>query len=74
LRSFFIFRKTSLIGGVLGIGVILGAIFSHLFVIGIEVQNDNGFLFGLAVLVFALCLITVYSQKEKLSYIKNFKI
>jgi len=69
-----IFRKTSLIGGVLGIGVILGAIFSHLFVIGIEVQNDNGFLFGLAILVFVLCLITVYFQKEKLYLlIKSFK-
>jgi len=69
-----IFRKTSLTGGVLGIGVILGAIFSHLFVIGIEVQNDNGFLFGLAILVFVLCLITVYFQKEKLYLlIKSFK-
>lgn len=69
-----IFRRTSLIGGVLGIGVILGAIFSHLFVIGIEVQKDNGFLFGLAILVFALCLITVYSQKERIYFNQKFKI
>ncbi len=61
-----LFRKTSLIGGILGSGIILGAIFAHLFVIGIEVQKDNGVLFGLAVLVLILCLITVCSQKEKL--------
>jgi hypothetical protein len=59
-------KKSSLIGAILGLGVITGAIFSHIFVLGIEVQNDGGLLFGLAVLVFILCLVTIFMQKDKL--------
>ena len=61
-----LFKKSSLIGAILGLGVITGAIFSHIFVLGIEVQNDGGLLFGLAVLVFILCLVTIFMQKDKL--------
>lgn len=61
-----IFKRTSLFGSILGIGVILGAILSHLFVLGIEVQNDGGLLFGMAILVFILLLISLTLQKDKL--------
>ena len=59
-------KRTSLIGAIIGIGVILGAILSHLLILGIEVQDDGGLLFGLAMIVFALLLLTVILQKEKL--------
>ncbi len=59
-------KRTSLIGSILGLGLITGALFSHIFVLGIEVQNDSGMLFGLALLVFVLCNITILTQKEKL--------
>ncbi len=61
-----ILKRTSLIGAILGLGVISGAILSHLFVLGIEVQNDGGALFGMAILVFILLLITLILQKDKL--------
>jgi len=61
-----LFRKTSILGAIFGLFIISGAILSHLIVLGIEVQNDNGLLFGLAILVFICCSITVYKQKEKL--------
>ena len=61
-----ILRKTSLFGAIIGLGVISGAIFSHVFVLGIEVQNDGGLLFGLAILVFVLLTITLILQKDKL--------
>ena len=61
-----ILRKTSLFGAIIGLGVISGAIFSHVFVLGIEVQNDGGLLFGLAILVFVLLMITLILQKDKL--------
>ena len=60
-------RRTSLVGAILGLGVISGAILSHLFVLGIEVQNDGGLLFGMAILVFVLLLITLILQKDKLA-------
>jgi hypothetical protein len=61
-----LFKRTSLYGGILGFGIISGAILSHLFVLGIEVQNDGGLLFGLAILVFILLTINLTLQKEKL--------
>ena len=59
--------KTSLIGAVLGIGVIGGAILSHLFILGIEVQGDGGLLFGLALIIFISCAISILLQRKKLN-------
>ena len=59
-------KRTSLTGGILGLGIISGAILSHLFVLGIEVQDDGGLLFGMAVLVFILLAINLILQKQKL--------
>lgn len=61
-----LFRKTSLMGAVLGIGVISGAILSHIFILGIVVQDDGGLLFGLALAVFVSLFISIIIQKEKL--------
>jgi hypothetical protein len=57
--------KTRIYGSLLGLGVISGAIFSHLFVLGIEVQNDGGTLFYLAITVFICCLSIVIIEKER---------
>lgn len=59
-----ILPKTRIYGSVLGIGVISGAILSHLFVLGIEVQNDGGTLFLLALAVFFSCLYILIAEKE----------
>ena len=40
-------------GALLAAGVMVGAIGSHLFILGVVVKDDGGLLFGLAVLVFA---------------------
>jgi hypothetical protein len=61
-----LYRATSLIGAILAIGIISAALFSHLFVLGIEVQNDGGLLFGLAMLVFVSSSASVFIQRDKL--------
>ncbi len=66
IAALLLVKRSSLVGGILGLGVITGALFSHIFVLGIEVQDDGGLLFGLALLVFVLCFITIWTQKEKL--------
>jgi hypothetical protein len=66
IATLLLVKRSSLVGGILGLGVITGALFSHIFVLGIEVQDDGGLLFGLALLVFVLCFITIWTQKEKL--------
>ena len=49
--------RTTLLGALIGMGVMLGAIFSHIFVLGIEVKNDGGTLFILAIITFICCTV-----------------
>ncbi|MGZ3724311.1 MAG: DoxX family membrane protein [Pseudobdellovibrio sp.] len=60
---------TQIFGALMAIGIMAGAILSHLFVLGIVVQNDGGLLFGLA-LVVTVCsaLIVILKRKEILSH------
>ena len=55
----FLIPTTAFIGAVLGIGLMAGAIFSHLTVIGIESAGDDGQLFMLAIVVLVCCIITL---------------
>lgn len=68
-----ILRKTSLLGAILGLGFILGAIFTHLFILGINVQNDGGLLFGMAIVVLISVIVTISLQSKKLSEIVKNK-
>ncbi len=43
---------TTALGALLALGVISGALVSHLTKLGVEVQGDHGLLFGLALIVF----------------------
>lgn len=43
---------TSPVGALLAMGVMAGAILSHLTVLGIEIKGDGGLLFGLALTAF----------------------
>ncbi|MDZ7714991.1 MAG: DoxX family protein [Balneolaceae bacterium] len=53
-------------GALLGIGVISGAILFHITTLGIEVMNDGGALFYLAVTVFVSCLLVLIIQREQM--------
>lgn len=66
VAALLVIRSTSFIGAIVGLGVITGAILSHLFVLGIVVQDDGGLLFGMAVLIFVLLTISLILQKDKL--------
>lgn len=57
--------RTSWIGALIGLGVMIGAIISHLTVLGIEVQNDGGTLFMMALITFICCALLVYQNKGK---------
>lgn len=61
-----IMPSRAVIGAILGAGVMSGAIVSHLFFLGIDVQGDGGALFRLAVIVFVCCLVIVFKEKDKL--------
>jgi hypothetical protein len=55
----------SWLGAALGVGIMSGAILSHLTVLGIPVQGDGGLLFALAVTVFALCAWVLIQQRYR---------
>ena len=66
--------RTTLIGAIMASGVIMGAIFSHLFVLGIEVKNDGGTLFTLAIITLICCLTLIYDQRNKIPDLLKLKV
>lgn len=54
-------------GALLGVGLMSGAILSHLFVIGIEQENDGGFLFFLALTSAFVCLLLLWAERDRLT-------
>jgi|TARA_B110000908_G_C9924172_1_gene301015 uncharacterized membrane protein YphA (DoxX/SURF4 family) len=61
--------KTSWAGAGLSLGVISGAIVSHLTQLGIEVQGDGGYLFFLAVIVFVFSAIVLWMHRKEIPVI-----
>lgn len=57
--------RTSWIGAVLGLGVMAGAILSHLTVLGISVLGDGGYLFFLGVVVAISCIVILVLTRQQ---------
>jgi len=51
-------------GALLALGVISGALVSHLTVLGIVVKDDGGLLFGLAITVFVTTAVTAFLHRR----------
>ena len=56
---------TTWLGAGLALAVMLGAIFSHLAVLGIVVMNDGGLLFCLALIVGACSTVLLFLQRRR---------
>jgi len=57
------------LGSTIAIGVMAGAILSHLTLLGIEVQGDKGLLFALAVAVFVAAAINLFLHRAEIPFI-----
>ena len=57
------------LGSVLALGMMTGAIATHLTVLGIEVQGDKGLLFGLAVTVFIAAAINLFLHRAEIPFV-----
>lgn len=58
-------------GAMLALGVISGAILSHLTKLGIVVQNDGGLLFALAIIVFAGSFAVLVIRRAQIPVLAN---
>lgn len=50
----------------IAVGVMTGAVFSHLTVLGIEVKNDGGLLFILALVVLFCSIFLIFENRNQL--------
>jgi len=69
-----LFPRTTLLGAILGLGVMAGAIFSHLTVLGIEVQGDHGQLFIYALVTAICCAVLIFILRDKIPALLKLKI
>jgi uncharacterized membrane protein YphA (DoxX/SURF4 family) len=66
--------RTTLLGALLGLGTMSGAILSHLVFLGIVVKNDGGTLFILAIITFICCAILMFQNKDKIQRLLKFQL
>jgi hypothetical protein len=67
--ALLLYPKTPVLGAVLAVGLMGGAIMSHLTRLGIEVQGDHGLLFKLALTVLIASLLIVTLRRRELPLI-----
>ncbi len=60
---------TAWMGAIMGLGVMAGAIVSHLTILGIDIRNDGGQLFYMALFTFVCCLVVVIYERAKITTI-----
>jgi putative oxidoreductase len=63
---------TASIGAILTMGVIAGAILSHVVILGIDVKGDGGLLFGLAVAAFIGSAIVLALRRAQIPVVGRF--
>ena len=61
-----LYPATATVGAIVALGVIAGAIVSHLTVLGIEVQGDGGLLFFLAIAVFVSSAAILFLRRGEI--------
>ena len=66
--------KTTLIGALMALGTMTGALMSHLLILGIEVKNDGGTLFILAIIAFICSAILVFQNRDKIAGLLKFQL
>lgn len=59
-------------GAVLAMGVMAGAIVSHLTILGIEVKGDGGLLFGLALAVFVAGAVVLVIRRTEIPFVGRY--
>jgi putative oxidoreductase len=64
------FNKTRFFAALIAMGTMLVAILSHLFILGIEVNNDGGMLFALAVITFVCSSMLSFKYRKDIKFLR----
>jgi hypothetical protein len=64
--------STAALGALLAMGLMAGALTSHLTVLGIAVKGDGGLLFALAVIVFTGAAVVLVLRRADLPYLGRY--
>ena len=67
-----LYPRTTWLGALLSLGVMGGAIMSHLTVLGINVLGDHGLLFGLAVTVAVCSAVLLFIARRSIPVIGKY--
>ena len=62
-------KRTTWLGALLSVSLMAGALFSHLTQLGIEVKNDGGTLFYMALLTWILSLTVLWEERKNITFI-----
>jgi uncharacterized membrane protein (UPF0136 family) len=71
---FILYPRTTVIGSLLGAGIMSGAIFFHLTKLGISVQGDGGQLFIYACLVLVSCSVLLFINRKEIFDFVNYHL
>jgi len=75
LTAVFLFKKsTEIYSMLLSIGLMSGAMYSHITKLGFVVNNDGGLLFSLALIVWIMSVSLLIIKREKIKKIISGKI
>ena len=66
---FILIPKTIWLGSILTLGLISGAILAHLTQLGIEINEDGGTLFYMALVIFILSFIILLKTRKNIPFI-----
>ncbi|MBA4197852.1 MAG: DoxX family protein [Chitinophaga sp.] len=65
--------KTTVYGAIVALGIMAGALATHIFLLGIVVMNDGGQLFIYGLLVFIASLVLIIINRKQLLQLLPFK-
>ena len=63
--------RTAWLGALISLGVITGAIFSHLTILGINYNGDGGALFTMAIIVFVSSAVALWLERTNVPILKK---
>src|ERR1044071_3759985 len=68
--AMLLYSGTVVLGALMSTGLMLGAVATHLFILGIQVQGDNGQLFAYALVVLLASTTLLYIHADEVFQLK----